>query len=145
VSRNDPSEPPPMAIAPADEQSVYARLIEGLTHVATLLLLLTFGVYVFGVLEPHVALERLPQLWDQSLQRYLQLSDTHPGWRVIERLGRSDVMNLVGVGLLSSAPALSLLVLLPNQLRRRDWAQAGFCLGLVALMLLAAAGLPGRG
>ena len=126
------------------EQSLYARVLERWTLASAGLLLLSFAVYALGLVDPHVALERLPRLWSQPLEKYLALSGTHPGWAAVDRMGRSDALNVFCVGLLSSAPAISLLVLLPGLLRRRDWAHALFCIGLVAVLALAAAGVPAR-
>ncbi len=133
---------PTLAAELADEQAIYAKLVERWTHACTALLLAIFAIYVFEWRDPHVPLARLPQLWGEPVHRFLALSGAKAGWDAIDLIGRSDVMNLVGIGLLSSAPALCLLALVPAQLRRRDWAHAGFCIGLVALMALAAAGLP---
>jgi hypothetical protein len=124
------------------EQFHYALLLERWTLVGQVLLAAAFAAYLLGMLPPHVAFDRLPQLWMQPLQRFVELSASPTGWQWLVLPTRGEATNLLGIAVLSSGPSLCLLGLVRSYLRHGDRAQAVFCLAIAALLLFAAAGLP---
>jgi hypothetical protein len=132
-------EDTPDAARRLDEQRRYARHLEHWTRAAVVALAASFAAYVFGLLAPHVPFARLPELWGQPVRRFIELSASPGGWQWVRLAGHGDVLNLVGIAALSTGPAICLLPLVPRYLRAGDRAHAAFCLGIVALLLVAAA------
>jgi hypothetical protein len=124
------------------EQLRYATLLEHWTRVGQVVLVVAFAAYLLGLLPPQVSFDRLQQLWMQPLPRFLELSDSPTGWHWLAQPGRGEVLNLLGIAVLSSGPSLCLLGLVPSYLRRGERAAAAFCVAMAVLLLFAAAGSP---
>ena len=137
---------PTPAVADVDDvQLRYARLLDCGTRIGLALLLASFAVYVSGVLPSQVPLQRLPELWNQPVARYLALTGAPTGWQWVTLLQHGDVLGFVGIALLAGCSGVCLLSLLPLYRRRGDRAYLGLCLAQMAVLLVAAAGLFGGG
>ena len=136
-----PRPAPPAAAGADDVQLRYARLLDWGSRVGMVLLLTSFAVYVSGVLPSQVPLQRLPELWNQPVARYLALTGAPTGWQWLTLLQHGDVLGFVGIAVLAGCSGVCLLSLLPLYRRRRDWAFFGLCLAQVAVLLFAAAGV----
>ena len=138
------SEPSPPVVQP-DEQLRYARLLDVLARTGQVLLVASFVVYAFGWLPPHVAVDRLPELWGLPVGEYLQRTGAPTGWGWLGLAAHSDVAGLVGIALLAGCSLPCLLAMVPLYLRRGDKALAWLCIAEVAVVALAASGLFGAG
>jgi hypothetical protein len=85
-----------------NEQIVYARWLDVGTRIGFAVLVLTFGIYVFGLLEPLVPEHDLPRLWTLPADRYVAASGAPTGWGWLGFLGRGDYLNVLGVALLAT-------------------------------------------
>lgn len=130
----------PESMTQPPEQLLYARLLDWGTRLGLLVLVATFAAYVFGLLTPHVALERLPELWSHPVGRFLEETQSPTGWGWLAFVHRGDVAGLVGIVILAGCSLVCLLALVPLYLRRGDKAFAALCLAEVAVVLLAASG-----
>jgi hypothetical protein len=127
------------------EQLRYARVLDWGTRAGLLVLVASFAVYMLGLATPHVAVQRLPELWSLPVAQYLQQTASPTGWGWLALLRRGDVMGLVGIVILAGCSLVCLLSLVPLYLRRGDKAFAALCLAEVAVVLLAASGVLGGG
>jgi hypothetical protein len=84
------------------EQHVYARWLDLGTRIGFAVLVSTFAIYVFGGLDPLVALQDLPHLWTLPAERYVAATGAPTGWGWLGFLGRGDYLNLLGVALLAT-------------------------------------------
>ena len=123
------------------QQLRYASVLDVGTWVGKILLLLSFAADLAGWLPLQVAHERLPALWSQPVQRYVQLADWPTGWHWLGMAGHADIANMLGIALFCLCSAICLLALLPNYVRRGDRAYVGLCVAEVAVLLLAASGV----
>jgi hypothetical protein len=128
------------AVVQAPEQLRYAHLLTWCTRIGLIVLLLSFGAYVLGLAESHVAPERLPGLWIHPVGRYLELTDSPTGWGWVALVHRGDIAGLFGIAILAGSSVLCLLALLPLYLARGDRHFAAICLAEVAVVLVAASG-----
>ena len=139
--------------APAPRQSAeqlrYAALLDVCTRVGLVVLVLSFAAYASGLLQPHVPLQRLPELWSQPVASYLAQTQTPTGWGWLQLVftaqPRGDVVGLLGIATLAGCSVLCLLALVPHHLRRGDKAYVALCLAEAAVVLLAASGLVAGG
>lgn len=124
-----------------EEAKRYALLLSWGTRVGLVALVLAFAAYVFGLVSPLVPLEQLPTLWSMPVSDYLKRSGMPSGWGWLRMANKSDLANLVGIGLLAgcSLPPLFGLILL--YVRRHDFVYAGLCTTIALVLLLAASGV----
>lgn len=134
----------PAAVQPP-EQLRYARVLDWGTWLGLSLLLASFAAYVFGWVDAHVPLQRLPAVWGQPVARYLELTGTPTGWGWLALAHRSDIAGLLGIAALAGCSLMSLLAVLPIYARRGDRAFVAVCVADVAVLLVAAAGWIGGG
>ena len=67
-------------IMATEEQLAYARLLDQGMKVGLLMLVITFLIYLSGVLTPHVAVNDLPNYWKLSVNKYLEATGINAGW-----------------------------------------------------------------
>jgi hypothetical protein len=129
-----------MELKPAmsDEQRVYARWLDWTARVGFAALAGAFLLYALGVVEPHIPLARLPELWSLPLDRYRELTGAPSGWHWWRYLDKSESHSLIGVGLLALATLVCYLRFGILLLRRREFVPAAI-VGAQVLVLLAAA------
>ena len=53
------------------EQMLYARILEKGMLVGLILMFITFGLYVFGIMKPVIPLEEVSRYWSMSVHDYL--------------------------------------------------------------------------
>lgn len=134
------------AVADVDEvQLRYARLLDWGARIGMALLVASFAIYISGVLPSQVPLQRLPELWNQPVARYLELTGAPTGWQWVTLLQHGDVLGLLGIALLAGCSGACLVSLLPLYRRRGDRAYLALCLAQLAVLLVAAAGVFGGG
>lgn len=131
----------PTVVTQPEEQLLYARLLDRGTRIGLVVLLLSFAAYALGLAEPHVPLQRLPEVWQHPVARYLELTASPTGWDWVALIHRGDIAGLVGIAVLSGCSLLCLAALIPSYLRRGDKAFAFLCAAEIAVVLLAASGL----
>ena len=134
------------AVADVDEvQLRYARLLDWGARIGMAFLVASFAIYISGVLPSQVPLQRLPELWNQPVARYLELTGAPTGWQWVTLLHHGDVLGLLGIALLAGCSGACLVSLLPLYRRRGDRAYLALCLAQLAVLLVAAAGVFGGG
>lgn len=125
----------------APEQIRYAEWLRWSGWLGLAVLTGAFVVYVIGVLPTVLPVEHLPQLWRLPSSELMQRHGLEGGWSWIRLLGRGDMLNLLGIAILSGCSALPLLAVTGIYLRRGERIFAVLCLLQVAVLALAASGL----
>lgn len=132
------------SVAPPTQQPEalrYALLLNWGTRVGITILVCSFAAYLLGLLPHHVPLDRLPAVWNQPVATYLQLTGTPTGWGWLSLTDKGDMLNMIGIALLAGCSILPLLAVIPQFLKRRDFAYAAICALIVGVLLLAASGV----
>ena len=142
MSELQPAAVPPSApLAQQPEALRYARLLGWGTRLGITLLVCSFAAYVFGLLPPHVPLDRLPAVWNQPVGTYLQMTGAPTGWHWIAVAHKGDFINMIGIAVLAGCSIPPLLAVIPQFLRRRDFAYAVICALIAGVLVLAASGV----
>ena len=119
---------------------LYAALLSRCTWVGTVMLLVSFTAEILGLLPTHVAHARLPALWSLPSKQYAVLADWPRGWGWLWMASQGDLANLLGIATLCASSAVCVLAVLPYYVRRGDRAYVGICLGVLAMLFVAASG-----
>lgn len=84
------------------EQKIFARWVDMGTRVGFVVLIVSFLVYVSGLLDPGVPLQELTRLWGLPVDRYVAAIGAPTGWGWLAHLAKGDYLNYPGVALLAS-------------------------------------------
>jgi len=131
---------------PTAEDLIYARWLDFFTRLGFAALVASFLVYTTGIVSPAIPLAELPRYWGLPIAQYVAATGTPTGWGWVLHLGKSDLLNLVGVSILGSVTIVCYVRMLMHYLRVRERAFAAICIAQLLLLILAASGLlqPGR-
>jgi hypothetical protein len=126
---------------PGSDQARYARLLAIGTNGGLAMLVVLFGIYMLGVVDPHVPHERLPEIWHLPSGEFLALARLEAGWGWIARLRHADILTLLGIVTLAFCSVPCLLAVMPIYWRTRQRMLFAICGLEVAVITLAASGL----
>lgn len=133
----------------ADEQLLYASILEVGVYLGLVVLLVTFGLYASGAVAPSVPLQELPSYWQLGVHEYLEVINAEhlhhdhliTGWTWISMVGRGDYLNFIGIALLAGVTIVCFLGIIPTLLRKHDRIYATMAALEVLVLVLAASGL----
>jgi hypothetical protein len=120
---------------------IYARWLRWGTRIALVMLTGAFLAYTLAVLEALIPLERLPQVWNLPLDRFLAATGAPTGWHWLPLVRKGDYANLLGVAMLGLVTVACYLRVIPVLLRRGERALALLAALQTAVLLAAASGL----
>jgi|Napbiome12C3dose_1001474.scaffolds.fasta_scaffold02398_1 hypothetical protein len=124
-----------------EEQIAYAKILDLGMKVGLLLLIISFALYVFGILTPHVPLADLPKYWKLPVHEYLVQTDIHQGWSWLYMLNKGDFLNFVGIAFLAGVSIICYLRVIPSLFRKGDTIYAFLAIAEVLVLVLAASGV----
>ena len=107
--------------------------------------MVTFVIYVSGLMELYVPLDDLPSHWSKRVDAYLEDANIEPGWGWITMLRYGDFLNFVGIATLAGVTVLCYLAIVPTLLRKRDYVYAVLALLEVIVLVSAASGIISAG
>ncbi len=140
--------PQPSGEADAD-QLLYAGILAKGMYLGLGILILTFIIYMTGLVQPGIPIEELPRLWTLGVHDYteavnhdfLHRPEVVVGWGWVGLVGMADFMNFIGIAVLSAVTIVCYLGLLPSLFRKKDWIYASIAVLEVIVLALAASGL----
>ena len=132
-------------LAASPEQTLYAAILEKGMLLGLVILFITYALYVFGIMSPHIPVEMLPTYWSMSVHEYLQTADIQPGWAWLSMLHKGDFLNFTGVAMLAGVTIICYLAIIPTLLRNNDKVYAAIALLEALILSLAASGLLASG
>ncbi|MHC4672923.1 MAG: hypothetical protein ACYTBZ_10605 [Planctomycetota bacterium] len=134
-------ENPDDSLEPSPEQIRYAGFLEKGMYVGLACLFVTFALYVSGIMQPYIPLEKLPNHWTKNVHDYLNEAEIEAGWSWVYMLGCGDFINFVGITILAGVTVLCYLMIIPVLLRSRDFIYVVLSLLEVVVLTAAASGI----
>ena len=130
---------------PTPEQVLYARVLEIGSYVGLLCLLVTFALYVTGLIPPYIPVDDLPEYWCMSVGdeegEYLHEAEIPDGWGWVGMLRYGDFLNFIGVAILAGVTVVCYLSIVPSLLRNKDGVYALLALLEAVVLIVAASGV----
>ena len=123
------------------EQRLYAAFLEKGMFVGLACLLVSFAIYVTGLVNPHIPPNELARYWGKGVEEYLQEANVKAGWAWVSMLGHGDFLNFVGIAILAGITILCYVVLVPVLLKAKDRTYAVLAILEVIVLAAAASGL----
>jgi putative copper export protein len=125
----------------SEEQIAYAKILNVGMWFGLALLIITFFVYISGVLPSYVPINDLPKYWTMRVHDFNHTLHAPTGWGWAAMVGKGDYLNFVGIAILSGLTILCYLVILPILIRKKDNAYVIIAIMEVLVLSLAASGL----
>jgi len=125
----------------SEEQMAYAGVLNIGMWSGLALLIVTFFVYISGVLPTFVPINELPKYWTMRVHDFNVALHAPTGWGWAPLVGNGDYLNFVGIAILSGLTILCYLVILPILIRKKDTPYVVIAIVEVLVLALAASGL----
>ena len=125
----------------SEEQIAYANVLNIGMWFGLALLIITFGVYLAGILPSYVPINELPNYWGMRVHDFNEKLHAPTGWGWAGLIGKGDYLNFIGIAILSGLTILCYLVILPILARKKDRAYVVIAIVEVLVLALAASGL----
>ena len=130
---------------PSPEQVLYANILNKGMLLGLVILLITFSLYVFGIVSPYVPLDKLSGYWNLPVNDYLHELDMPTGWSWLTMLGYSDFLNFIGIAFLAGVSIICYIAIVPTLWKNDDKIYAVLAILEVIVLTAAAAGIFGSG
>ncbi len=125
----------------SEEQIAYAGVLNIGMWFGLFLLVVTFIIYISGILPSYVPIDDLPKYWTMRVHDFNVQLQAPTGWGWAAHVGQGDYLNFVGIAILSGLTILCYLVILPILKRKKDTAYVVIAIAEVLVLSLAASGL----
>lgn len=135
---HDKPETPP-------EQIIYANLLLIGVWLGLFLLLVTYALYISGILPPHVPISEVPGYWTIGVDQYLHDTNSPHGWGWTSLLHKGDFLNYIGFAFLALTTIVCYAVLMGASIRSKDRVFSVICALEIIILSVAASGLLGAG
>jgi len=123
------------------EQLLYARILEKGMYLGLLILFITYALYVFGIMDPYIPLDKISDYWSLSVHDYLEHTGIKAGWAWLGMLNYGDFINFIGVALLAGVTIMCYAAIVPTLLKSKDTAYAVLAVIEVIILSAAASGI----
>lgn len=124
-----------------EEQITYAKILDFGMKLGLAISVITFAIYLSGILPPHIPVNDLPNYWEMSVHEYLQATGLHTGWSWTGMLYKGDILNFVGIAFLSGITMICYIVIIPILFRKKDTVYGLIAIVEVLVLVLAASGI----
>jgi len=128
-------------IRATEEQLAYANILELGMKAGLLMLIVTFIIYLSGLLPAFVPVNDLPKYWSMPVKKYLAATHIHTGWSWLYLLGKGDFLNFAGIAFLAGVTILCYLRIIPIFFRKKDTIYGVLAITEVLILVLAASGV----
>jgi disulfide bond formation protein DsbB len=139
------SEQEYQSVKPMPEQLAYANLLFIGAWAGIVLMIITYIIYLGGILPAHVDLTLITQNWDKGVDEYLEITKSPHGWGWLSLMNKGDFLNFVGIALLAVLTLICYLLLIAGYQKRKDRIYLVIAILEVLVLGLAASGILGAG
>jgi len=125
----------------SEEQLTYANLLGKGAITGLGLLLITFIVYISGVLPNVVDFNSIQTYWKLRVNEYIHQTNSPTGWGWVGLLNNGDMLNFLGVAVLAGITIICYLRIIPIFIKKKDIPYLVITIIEIAVLLLAASGI----
>lgn len=123
------------------EQLLYAKILEKGMYIGLLILLITYALYVFGIMDPYIPLDKISNYWSMNVHDYLEHTGIKDGWAWLGMLKYGDFINFIGVAILAGVTIICYAAIVPTLLKSKDTVYAVLAVLEVIILSAAASGI----
>ena len=124
-----------------DIQHLYANTLHWIAIIGFIFLVLSFIIYVLGILPPLVEPSTIPDMWHLPADEYVELNRLSTGWDWVDTIAHGDIIAMSSLFFLATGTIICFAVILVMFIKRRIWPYAIFTAAEIIVLLLAAGGI----
>lgn len=128
-----------------EEQVAYAKILDLGMKIGLLALILTFIIYMIGLLPSYIPVNDLSKYWGMPVHEYLEHTKIHPGWAWLSMLNKGDFLNFVGIAFLAGVTMICYIAIIPTLFKKKDAIYGVIAIIEVLVLALAASGILSAG
>jgi len=125
----------------SEEQIAYANILNIGMWIGLAVVIVTFFVYISGILPRFVPIEDLPKYWGMKVNDFNHVLKAPTGWGWTALVGTGYYLNFIGISILAGLTVLCYLVILPILIRKKDTPYVMIAIAEIAVLVLAASGI----
>lgn len=126
---------------PSEEQIRYALMLSSGMKAGLAALILTFFLYISGIVSPHIPKDAISNFWHLPVAEYLNATGIKSGWNWVSLIKKGDFLNFIGIVFLSGVTIVCFIGIIPIFLRKKDTVYAIIAFVEVAVLVFAASGI----
>jgi hypothetical protein len=130
-----------ITVKASGEQMLYANILNKGMIVGILVLLVTYAIYVSGLLPTFIPVEDVPKYWSMSVAAFSHELGTPTGWGWLDSIGKGDYLNFVGIAILAAVTILCYAAIVPGLLRKKDTVLVVIVILEILVLSFAASGI----
>lgn len=127
------------------EQILYADILFYGCWLGIAIMLITYAIYLLGILPPHVPMNRISEYWSHNIHHYVEGAGIPLGWGWMKLLNKGDFINFIGIAFLALMTIVGFITLIPAYIKQKDWPFVVIVISEVVVLLIAASGVFGTG
>jgi len=108
------------AVKASGEQLLYANVLNKGMIIGIIVLLVTYALYIVGILPTYIPVEDVPKYWGMSVASFSHELGTPTGWGWLHSVGKGDYLNFIGIAILSAISIFCYASIFPGLLRKKD-------------------------
>ncbi|MDP2167444.1 MAG: hypothetical protein Q8J64_03835 [Thermodesulfovibrionales bacterium] len=124
-----------------EEQIKYAGMLDKGMKIGFVLVVVSFILYITGIMAPYLPINDLPKYWGMPVHDYLKATNIHMGWAWLGMLQKGDFINFIGIAFLAGVTIPCYIAIMPIFLKKKDKVYFTLALLEVTVLALAASGL----
>jgi hypothetical protein len=124
-----------------EEQIAYANILDKGMKTGLLMLIITFIIYIIGILPPYLPVSELPNYWGMSVHDYLEHTGIHHGWTWLGMVYKGDFLNFIAIAFLAGVTIICYLRIVPILFTKKDTIYGILAILEVLVLVLAASGI----
>jgi hypothetical protein len=144
VSKQEAVAAPAARVEVAPEQLRYANLLLYGAWSGIAYLMVSFVLYMTGILSAFVPPQEISKYWGMKVSQYIAATGAPHGWGWLKMAGHGDYLCLVGVAFLGGLTVIGYLNLLPAYLAKKDIPYSVIVALEITILVLAASGIFGN-
>lgn len=125
----------------SEAQLAYAQLLDWGMKIGMIVLLVTFFIYLAGILEPNIPVDKLPDYWEMKADEYVETTGKSTGWGWVNDLDKGDALNSVGIAFLGLVTIFCYARVIPIMIKDKQMVLLILILLEIAVLAAAASGL----
>lgn len=128
-------------VAASPAQQRYATTLFYGAITGFILMLVTYFLYVTGIITPQIPLDQLPHLWTHNAASYRAAGSIPQGWGWLHLITKGDIANFIGIVFLAGVTLICYVQLAWSFIKTREWIMVVIAILEVLVLVSAASGL----